>query len=78
MSHKYIVLRQSYDYDGITYNSYGVAFAEKYDECVSILESYTDVSCDLHRVEEFVRVCNELEIDPNNFCEVVADFLADV
>ena len=77
MNYRYLVIKEEWMEKGVNLTRYGIAVAAVYEECCIILESYTDVSGDNESVSELVRKCNDLQLDPIHFSEVVEDFIGD-
>jgi len=55
---------------------YGIAATVTEDECIVVLASVHHLCKDLHAITQFVRLCNELELDPIHLPDAVDDFLA--
>ena len=72
MKYRYVLLTNKYD----SAESYGIAAVADYDGCVSILESYADLSVTRERVERLVELCNNLQLDFAHLSNAVEDFLA--
>jgi len=78
MKYRYFIIKEEWMEEGANQTRYGIAVACIYDECYDIIESYADVSTDEEAVSEFVQKCNDLQLDPVHFSEVIQDFLADI
>ena len=74
----YILIRNTYEMEKNTRNSFGIAVVEEENDVAIVLESFSDLSSDVTKVEQLVRICNELGLDPIHLSEVVQDFLAEV
>lgn len=77
MECKYILIRNIYEMGENTRIGFGIAAAEKGISEVTILESFSDLSSDVTKVEQLVRISNETGLDPIHLCDVVQDFLAE-
>ena len=77
MNYCYLIIKEEWMEKGVCQIRYGIAVAAVYEECHVILESYTDVSSDKEAVSELVKNCNDLQLDPIHFSEVVDDFIGD-
>lgn len=64
--HSYDLTTDTHTLDGIQYTAYGI-------RCGT--ENIADLSPCRREVEELVRCCNELELDPIHFHDVVMDFI---
>lgn len=57
--------------------SYGIALTEKVDDRTIILRTISDISLLKNAVEQLVKLCNELYLDPIHLDDVIEDFLAE-
>ena len=57
--------------------SFGIALIETIDDCTVILQLIPDVCPAKKRVDQLVKRCNELRLDPIHLEEVIEDFLAE-
>lgn len=73
----YILTRNTYEMGENTRIGFGVATVEKGTAGAIVLESFSDLSSDVTKVEQLVRISNEIGLDPIHLSEVVQDFLAE-
>ena len=72
---QYVVVRSSYkDKKGFHVN-YGLALTEVQDGVATVLVAACDLSTSRKRVARLAGLCNQLQLDPLHFEDVVADFL---
>ena len=72
----YILIRNTYEMEKNTRIGFGIAVVEKETDGAIILESFSDLSSDVTKVEQLVRFSNELGLDPIHLSDVVQDFLS--
>ncbi len=58
--------------------SYGIALTEKAGDRAVIVRTVADISLHKGDVERFVRLCNELQLDPIHLDDAVDDLLAGI
>lgn len=73
----YILVRNTYELGENTRVGFGIAAVEKGTEAAIVLESFSDLSSDVTKVEQLVRVSNKEGLDPIHLCDVVQDFLVE-
>lgn len=73
----YILIRNTYEMVEKTRIGFGIAAVEKETNGAIILESFSDLSSDVTKVEQLVRISNQEGLDPIHLCDVVQDFLAE-
>lgn len=73
----YILVRNTYEMGENTRIGFGIAAVEKETDGAIILESFSDLSSDVTKVEQLVRISNQEGLDPIHLCDVVQDFLAE-
>ncbi len=70
---KYQIIECSVELDGINYTSYGIGYVS----AGTLLFVIKDLTLNRARVEKFVSLCNDLQLDPIHIDDAVEDFLAD-
>ena len=73
----YILIRSTYETEKNPRTHFGIAAVEKDTDGAAVLESFSDLSSDVTKVERLVRISNEEGLDPIHLCDVVQDFLAE-
>ena len=76
MKCKYILMENTLLYGDGTRTCYGIAAAHVYDGIVTVLDSVTDITANRQPLEELVKLCNELSLEPIHLNDIVEDFLA--
>lgn len=71
----YILTRNIYEMGANTRIGFGIAAMEKETDGAIVLESFSDLSSDVAKVEQLVRISNEIGLDPIHLLDVVQDFL---
>ena len=73
----YILVRNTYEMGENTRFGFGIAAVEKDTEASIVLDFFSDLSSDVTKVEQLVRLSNELGLDPIHLDDIVQDFLAE-
>ena len=73
MEHKYIAVENKYD--GTSRLSFGIAYAEIYDNVTTVIKTIPNITCDKKVIERLVHLCNELGLSIIHLEDVVEDFL---
>lgn len=73
----YGVREEVYRIDGGVRRGYGIVAYAPLDEDtgLTVVASVSDVTSDAKALEDLVRLCNELRLDPCHIYDVVEDFL---
>ena len=74
MECRYILLKTEYE----SIVTFGIAVAVDCDDCVTILDSYIDLSSDQSKITELIELCNTLKLDPIHLPSVVEDLLSEL
>lgn len=74
MEHKYIMVENKY-YDGTSKISFGIAYAEIYDNETTVIKTISDITCDKQAIEKLIHLCNDLDLSIIHIEDVVEDFL---
>ena len=74
MECRYILLKSEYE----STVTFGIAVAVDCDECVTILDSYMDLSSDQSKITELIELCNTLKLDPIQLQDVIDDFISNI
>lgn len=74
MECRYILLKSEYE----STVTFGIAVVVDCDDCVTILDSYMDLSSDQSKVTELIELCNTLKLDPIHLPSVVEDLLSEL
>lgn len=75
MKYKYIPMQTTLADDKTFRTCWGIALTEINDDTSVIIDEYCDIAQSLEEIAEFVRLCNELELDKSHFAAAVEDFL---
>lgn len=78
MSYRYIVTSCTYQGKDTVRTGYGISLIEDCGDTVTVLDTVADLSPDAESVEQLVRHCNELELDPIHLHEVAYDFAGEL
>jgi len=65
---KYILIQSTYSVDGKTHTGYGIGYADN-----SSL-AFEDLTLNPTTITKLVKLCNELDLSPIHFKDVVEDF----
>lgn len=76
MKCKYILMENTLLCGDVTRTCYGIAAVQVYDGIVTVLDSVTDITVNRQPLEELVKLCNELSLEPVHLNDIVEDFLA--
>lgn len=76
MKCKYILMENTLLCGDWTRTCYGIAAVQVYDGIVTVLDSVTDITVNRQPLEELVKLCNELSLEPIHLNDIVEDFLA--
>lgn len=77
MKYRYFVIQETYMAEEMTRTAYGIAAAVEQDECLVVLQSFSDVCAESEGLEKLARLCNDLDLDCIHFQDVVEDFIAE-
>ena len=77
MECSYILIRNTFEMGENTRIGFGIAAVEKGTAGAIVLESFSDLSSDVTKVEQLVRISNEIGLDPIQLSDVVQDFLVE-
>lgn len=75
MKGQYVVIMNEIIYNGSSYTTYGIAYADIADGCAAIIDSISDLSTDRERVSRLAKLCTSLDLQPAQLREVAADFI---
>ena len=73
MNYKYTTLSVMFD----NVSTYGIGVTVSYDDCIIVTDSYIDVSKNKYLIDNLVKLCNDLQLDPIHLDDVIDDFLND-
>ena len=73
----YTVKESLYSEDVGSFIAYGIGVCEKNESNRKTLEYIPDVFLDQHKAEQFVVMCNCLQLDPLHLSDVVEDAVLD-
>lgn len=73
----YVVVGSEIEYLEYSRKFYGVAVIAIYDEIPIVLETFNDISSDAGMIRKLVTACNDIQLDPIHFLDVLDDFLGD-
>ncbi|MBQ7294551.1 MAG: hypothetical protein IJW79_12550 [Clostridia bacterium] len=77
MECRYILTHNIYETGENIRIGFGIAAVEKETAGAIVLESFSDLSADVTKVEQLVRISNEIGLDPIQLSDVVQDFLVE-
>ena len=76
MKHTYALVKSTISDGKHERTCYGIALVETDDSVTTVIEEYIDLSQESDSVTDFVRLCNDLELDKSHLADAVEDFLA--
>ena len=77
VEHKYIVVENKYE-GIVSRNSFGIAYVEFDENTTIVIETISDITSNKKSIENFVKLCNELQLSAVQLQDVVEDFMLEI
>lgn len=78
MQYRYVLIKEEWLDRDAHRVSYGAAVINANEDDFCVLESYSDLCMDELVITQLIELCNNLDLAPEHFSDVIEDFLGSI